>query len=187
MAELKKLHHKEISDMKAQHHSEVRQLKDELKEKDRFQKLYYKSQAKVRELMDEDSGLYQKMSSQIRDLKKQITDERSQHQKELEEKDGEIRQLKARINRNYTNSNNPSSRSPNHKTIHNSRQKTGRKPGGVRGHAGHRRLDLPADITVDVIPEPVGTDPGNWALLPGGKSKKSVGIQLKAVMTEYRL
>ena len=47
--------------------------------------------------------------------------------------------LRAQINRDYKNSSIPSSKSIKRKKIANSREKTGRKPGGQPGHPGHHR------------------------------------------------
>ena len=58
---------------------------------------------------------------------------------ELEEERGKNLKLRAQINRDYENSAIPSSKSIKRKKIANSREKTGRKPGGQPGHPGHRR------------------------------------------------
>ncbi|NLP17681.1 MAG: transposase, partial [Firmicutes bacterium] len=58
---------------------------------------------------------------------------------EIEDLKGVILELKAQINRDYENSSIPSSQKPNHKKITNNREKTGRKPGGQKGHKGHPR------------------------------------------------
>jgi hypothetical protein len=56
---------------------------------------------------------------------------------ELEEEKGKNPQLKAQLNRDYENSSLPSSRGSRRKRIPNSREKTGRRPGGQPGHPGH--------------------------------------------------
>lgn len=48
----------------------------------------------------------------------------------IEELKGTIQQLKAQLNRDYTNSSIPSSKDENHKKISNNRERTTRKPGG---------------------------------------------------------
>ena len=58
---------------------------------------------------------------------------------ELEEERGKNLKLRAQINRDYENSAIPSSKSIKRKKIANSREKTGRKPGGQPGQPGHRR------------------------------------------------
>jgi len=55
---------------------------------------------------------------------------------ELEEERGKNLKLRAQINRDYENSSIPSSKSIKRKKIANSREKTGRKPGGQPGHPG---------------------------------------------------
>ena len=57
----------------------------------------------------------------------------------LEEEREKNKALTARIGKDYTNSSKSSSLSPNHKTIHNSREKSGRRPGGQPGHVHHGR------------------------------------------------
>lgn len=58
---------------------------------------------------------------------------------QLEEEMAKNQELLSRINKDYRNSSKSSSMSPNHKTIHNSREKTGRKAGGQAGHVHHGR------------------------------------------------
>lgn len=57
----------------------------------------------------------------------------------LEEEQGKNKKLTAQVNLNFENSSIPSSMKIGRKKITNSRERTGRKPGGQPGHAGHRR------------------------------------------------
>jgi hypothetical protein len=67
----------------------------------------------------------------------------------LKEARAEIRRLKAKTGRDCTNSSIPPSVCPNiKKTVHNSREKTGRKPGGQVGHRGHVRRKHKPDAIV---------------------------------------
>lgn len=66
------------------------------------------------------------------------------------EKDEKNQALMARINKDHTNSSKPSSANPNHKTIHNSREKTGRAPGAQKGHEHHPRKKRTATSTVSI-------------------------------------
>lgn len=73
---------------------------------------------------------------------------------ELEEEKGKNLKLKAQINRDYENSSIPSSKSVKQKRISNSREKTGRKPGGQPGHKGHcRKKQVPTKEPV-LLPPP---------------------------------
>ena len=69
---------------------------------------------------------------------------------ELEEEREKNRKLQAQLNRDYSNSSNPSSMSPNHKKITNNREKTGRNVGGQPGHDGHRRKRHTPDRIVSI-------------------------------------
>jgi len=73
---------------------------------------------------------------------------------ELEEERGRNRKLAAQINRDYESSSIPSSMKPNRKKIANSREKTGRDPGGQPGHEGHGRKWREPTNTVS-IPAPM--------------------------------
>jgi hypothetical protein len=83
---------------------------------------------------------------------------------ELEEKDGMITKLKAQINRDFRTSSSPSSQFPNRAPIQNSREKTGRKQGGQRGHKGHPRKQLETtEPIVDLsFPDEVMNNPENY-------------------------
>ena len=75
--------------------------------------------------------------------------------------------LAARINRDYTNSSKPSSQSPNHKKIPNSREKTGRRPGGQPGHPHYgRKRQKPGRVIEIPAPEELA---GNSEYHPTGK------------------
>ena len=116
-----------------------------------------------------DKELAQK-DREIEKLRKELDKEREARKNEREKKRDKIKELysvkaeleeekeknlalNARINKNHTNSSKPSSSDPNHATIHNSREKTGRKPGGQPGHDHHPRKRHEATCKVE-IPAP---------------------------------
>lgn len=73
---------------------------------------------------------------------------------ELEDEKGKNLKLRAQFNRDYENSSLPSSKSIRHKKISNSREKTGKKPGGQPGHKGHcRKKQAPTSEPV-LLPPP---------------------------------
>lgn len=73
----------------------------------------------------------------------------------LDEANQKIIGLTARINKDYTNSSKSSSQSPDHKTIPNGREKSGRKAGGQKGHIhyGRKRMDPTVTIPIPAPPE----------------------------------
>ena len=92
-------------------------------------------------------------SKKEREKKRDKTRELYSVKTELEEEKEKNLALNARINKNHTNSSKPSSSDPNHATIHNSREKTGKKPGGQPGHDHHPRKRHEATCKVE-IPAP---------------------------------
>ena len=72
----------------------------------------------------------------------------------LEEEQGKNLKLRAQINRDYENSSIPSSKILRRKKITNSREKTGRKPGGQPGHKGHSRKKQEPTRPVILLPPP---------------------------------
>lgn len=120
-----------------------------------------------------------KLSEKRRELYETLT--------QLDDKNGEIKKLKAQINRDYENSSLPSSAKPNHKKIRNSRIKSERLPGGQPGHKGHeRRKQESGTIPVFIAaPEEITSNP-DW--YPTGKTieKQVVDLKLVVAVTDYR-
>lgn len=105
---------------------------------------------------------------------------------ELDEEKEKNRKLTARINSDYENSSIPSSMKMNRKKIHNSREKTGRKPGGQPGHKGHpRKKHVPTSI-INIPP------PKEWNSNPDYKltgtiiSKQLINLKISITCDEYR-
>ena len=68
-----------------------------------------------------------------------LKERNSELEAELARKDALIEHLNARLSRGPENSSLPPSSEPNRKRIPNSREKTGRRPGGQPRHPGHGR------------------------------------------------
>lgn len=105
---------------------------------------------------------------------------------ELEEERGRNKKLTAQLNRDYENSSIPSSMSENKKKITNSREKTGRKPGGQPGHAGHcRKKQEPTGEPVLLMPpQEVLQDP-DFKKTKKKIIKQMVGIHVMLEVKEY--
>ena len=73
---------------------------------------------------------------------------------QLEEEKGKNLNLRAQINRDSENSSIPSSLKPNRRPVQNSRECSGRKPGGQPGHAGHGRQRQAPTRPVVKLPVP---------------------------------
>ena len=100
----------------------------QIREKDELIRKLQSDVKKERDLREKEHEKYLAQAKEAYEAKTEAED--------LKEK---VQALTARINKDYSNSSKPSSMSPNHKTIQNGREKTGRSPGGQRGHVHHGR------------------------------------------------
>ena len=100
----------------------------DLKEKDAF---IQKLQTEIQRLEEKFGAEHEKYLRQIKETYEART--------QLEEEQEKNKALTAKLHKDYSNSSKSSSMSPNHKTIHNSREKSGRRPGGQPGHMHHGR------------------------------------------------
>jgi hypothetical protein len=105
---------------------------------------------------------------------------------DLEEERALKEKLIAVRNRDHENSSIPSSQqSIKRKKIANSREKTGRKPGGQPGHAGHRRRRLePTDRVNIPAPEKYANNP-QFRLTGRAITKQLISLQIATSVTEY--
>lgn len=105
---------------------------------------------------------------------------------QLEEEKEKNNALNARLNKDYSNSSKSSSMNPNHKTIQNSRERTGKKPGGQKGHEHHGRKNQKATKVVKIqAPDKYVNDP---KYKPTGRtvSKKLIIVRLVTEVIEYQ-
>ena len=119
----------------------------------------------------------EKVTSQRRALYKVKT--------ELDDEKQKVQKLTAQINRNYENSSIPSSKAIARKKISNSREKTGRKPGGQPGHRGHCRKKLTPTREIYLpAPEEVLHDP-DFKKTSKTITKQKIDISVEVHVTEY--
>lgn len=104
----------------------------------------------------------------------------------LEEEQGKNLKLRAQINRDYENSSIPSSKNMRQKKIANSREKTGRKPGGQPGHKGHcRKRQEPTQPAVLLPPPEAVLEDNSFKKTAKTIIKQLVGIRMVLDVTEY--
>lgn len=130
-----------------------------------------------------------KAEKEVDDLRNKVTDQRHEIYElktELEEEKGKNRKLTAQINRDYENSSLPSSKSIRHKKISNSREKTGKKPGGQPGHKGHgRKKQTPTSKPVLLPPPQEVLDDPDFKKTSKTIIKQRIGIRLLLDVVEY--
>lgn len=123
------------------------------------------------------------------DARNKITEQRHEIYKlatELESERGKLQNLRAQLNRDYENSSLPSSKSIKGKKITNSRERTGRKPGGQPGHKGHgRKKQMPTTEPVLLPPPPEVLDDSDFKKTSKTIVKQQIGIRLVLDVAEY--
>ena len=145
-----------------------------LKEKDgQIEKLQLQVKS-LKEKKKEEHDKFVKKCGEVYEVKTQLEDEKEKNQA-----------LNARIKKDYSNSSKSSSMTPNHPTIHNSREKTGRKIGGQPGHIHHGRKRMTPTRTVE-IPTPSKYKDILRYKATGKKIRKQlIGIRVITDVTEY--
>lgn len=155
-------------DVEEEHQKQVADLRDELTSE---REMKFKAEKKRDDEKDRITELRRKYTEVLADL---------------ETKDGIILKLRAQINRDHENSSIPSSKSIKNKKISNSREKTGKKPGGQPGHKGHcRKMQKPSKEPILLPPPQEVLDEPDFKKTSKTIVKQHVGIRLLLDVTEY--
>ena len=106
---------------------------------------------------------------------------------ELEEEKGKNLKLLAQLNRDYENSSLTSAQTIRRKKICNSREKTGRKPGGQPGHKGHcRKKQVPTGDPILLPPPQEVLENPDFKKTSKTIVKQLVNIRLVLEVTQYQ-
>ena len=103
----------------------------------------------------------------------------------LYEAEQKIAGLTARVNKDHTNSSKSSSQSPDHKTIPNGREKSGKKPGGQKGHIHHERKRLEPTEVISIPAPSIYKDDPNFKETGNTVRKQLVKLHVGVEVTEY--
>lgn len=118
---------------------EVKKLKQEnevLKKTLKIQKKQLRQQSEqLEDLQKENKTQYYKNKYELAVQENRIM--KKQFEKQIQEKEDYIAKIRGQLNKNSSNSSKPSSTDGFKKVIHSSREKTGRKQGGQKGHKYH--------------------------------------------------
>ena len=133
-----------------------------------------KLKAEIREIKAADKTEIERLNTEIEGLRKENTALKDENQK-----------LKAIINKDSGNSSKPPSSDGFHK-INNSREKTGRKPGGQIGHKGSSPI-LHENPEIIINHKREHCDCGGKVIYRElYQAKQRVELEIKAVVTEHR-
>lgn len=118
-----------------------------------------------------------------------VTDQRHkiyEAETQLEEEKGKNLKLRAQLNRDYENSSLTSAQTIRRKKICNSREKTGKKPGGQPGHKGHsRKKQVPTGEPILLSPPQEVLENRDFKKTSKTIVKQLVNIRLVLEVTEY--
>lgn len=150
-----------------------------------FEKIQKKTEQKLRE-MEMRALNAEKQRDDALDKLKELRLQFYETAARLEEEQGKNLKLRAQINRDYENSSIPSSKNMRQKKIANSREKTGRKPGGQPGHKGHcRKRQEPTQPAVLLPPPEAVLEDNSFKKTAKTIIKQLVGIRMVLDVTEY--
>lgn len=146
----------------------------QIREKDETIRKLQAELQRERELWEVEHGKYLKQVKEAYEAKTEAED--------LKEKN---HALTAQNHKDYSNSSKSSSMSPDHKVIHNSRERSGRKPGGQPGHVHHSRKPQKATESREIpAPKEYLEDPN---FKPTGKiiRKQLIKVRVVTEVIEY--
>ena len=150
-----------------------------------FEKMQKKTKQELQE-MEKRALKAEKQRDDALDKVKELQHQFYETAVRLEEEQGKNLKLRAQINRDYENSSIPSSKTLRKKKITNSREKTGRKPGGQPGHKEHcRKKQEPTRPAVLLPPPEIVLEDNSFKKTPKTIIKQRVGIRMLLDVTEY--
>ena len=156
-----------------------------------FDDVYKEADAEKSALRKENARLLQRVLEverqrdaaldRLRDKKHELYEVKSA----LYEAEQKIAGLTARINKDHTNSSKSSSQSPDHKTIPNGREKSGKKPGGQKGHIHHGRKRLEPTEVISIPAPSIYKDDPNFKETGNTVRKQLVKLHVGVEVVEY--
>ena len=180
-----------VDKLRLQHEKELSKWENKFnhleKEKNKYHDLW-QSKCRTNSDLKFHNGM---LELKIEELNKQLSEKDSllaEKDAEIEEFKGSLKKMTAQINRDFSNSSIPSSQCVNHKKISNSREKSGKKPGGQPGHEGHCRHAVPgteADIIKLPAPSCVTENPEDYYDTGKTVTKQLIEIRLSVKATNY--
>ena len=123
-----------------------------------------------------------KLRDELRDKNRELYELKAA----LYDAEQKIAALTARINKDHTNSSKSSSQSPNHKTIPNGREKSGKKPGGQKGHIHHERKQMEPTEVVAIPAPSIYTDDPNFKETGRIIRKQLIKLHVDVEVIEYQ-
>ena len=141
--------------------------------------------ARIKELYER-SLKYEGLYCDMLDILREIRSELYAVKTELENEKEKAVRLVAQLKRDHENSSIPSSEKPNRKKIANSRESSGKKPGGQPGHEGHSRKRHEPTNIIEIPPPAEFVD--NPEYYPTGNTiaKQVVNVEVNVIIDEYR-
>ena len=203
-ARLKAEYEEKISRMRASYEKELNSISEELRRARReLERIGRQWMDVVEDVEAEKNREIARQEKEIDGLHERIRQKAAERKETLQEVTGlrekvqdledEVKELKGRLDMDFTNSSTPSSRTNFRKPVKNSREATGKKPGAQEGHEGHRRPELPPtqapiliDAPADIRDNPLWYVEKDADGAPKTVKKKIVSAHLAVNVAEYR-
>jgi hypothetical protein len=184
---------KAFESLNVKYEEEIKKLQNKLAmSEDSYKKMSEKNNkniaenARLRKIISEKDSELTNVIKEYEDMLDEYKNLIDELRKQINDLEGTVKKMSAQLNRDYTNSSIPSSKDENHKKIANSREKSGRLPGGQKGHKGASRRPMePTGPVIKLVPPKVIENPEDWEEMEMKRVRQVIDARMEISCVEY--